>query len=166
MSDNNTRYCYLNGEYLPLDQAQVSVLDRGFIFGDAIYEVIPASSGGLFALTDHLKRLQRNLDEVGIRNPMSDAQWRDVLSEVINLNGVVAGSVYAQVTRGVAERDHVFPQHAEPTVFVMFRAASVSNALAHVSAVTLDDNRWSRCDIKSTSLLPNVLLRKDRKSVV
>ena len=153
------RICYLNGEYLPLAQARVSVLDRGFIFGDAVYEVIIASGGRIFALEEHLARLANSLHAVSISNPCSELEWQALLTRLVSENGAGEQAIYVQVTRGVAERDHAFPSAATPTVFAMSRALTVAGGLARVDAMVLPDNRWLRCDIKSTSLLPNVLLR-------
>ena len=153
------RICYLNGEYLPLAQARVSVLDRGFIFGDAVYEVISASGGRIFALEEHLARLANSLHAVLISNPCSELEWQALLTRLVSENGAGEQAIYVQVTRGVAERDHAFPSAATPTVFAMSRALTVAGGLARVDAMVLPDNRWLRCDIKSTSLLPNVLLR-------
>jgi len=154
---------YLNGEFLPLDQARVSVLDRGFIFGDGVYEVIPVYSRHAFRLAEHLKRLQRSLDAIRLANPMTDAEWVQLIEEVIARNPGEDQSVYLQVTRGVARRDHAFPKSARPTVFMMSGPLvtpgreAVENGVAAVSAI---DNRWLRCDVKSVSLLPNCLLRQ------
>ena len=110
---------YLNGEFLPLDQARVSVLDRGFIFGDGVYEVIPAYSRRAFRLPEHLRRLQNSLDSVRIANPMQDAEWTRLIGELIQRTAHEDQSVYLQVTRGVAKRDHAFPKDAKQTVFMM-----------------------------------------------
>ncbi|MGE0482953.1 MAG: aminotransferase class IV [Gammaproteobacteria bacterium] len=153
--------CYLDGEFLPLAAARVSVLDRGFIFGDAVYEVLPVVDGRMFALEEHLRRLRRSLDAVGIISPMTDRDWQDRLDELVARNGGADLSIYLQVTRGVAPRDHAFPENVVPTVFAMCRPLVVSSGIGVVRAVTLADNRWLRCDIKSTSLLANVLLRNE-----
>jgi D-alanine transaminase len=159
MSVGAGRICYLNGEYLPLAEARVSVLDRGFIFGDAVYEVIVASGGRIFALEEHLARLTNSLAAVLIEDPLTEEQWQSVLERLVDENGGGEQSLYVQVTRGVAERDHGFPVGVKPTVFVMSRTLTAKTALDVVDAVVVTDNRWLRCDIKSTSLLPNVLLR-------
>ncbi len=153
------RVCYLNGEYLPLNEARVSVLDRGFIFGDAVYEVMIASDGHIFALEEHLVRLANSLHAVLITNPFGELEWQTLLSRLVRENGDGEQSIYLQVTRGVAERDHAFPSGVTPTVFAMSRPLIVTGGLARVDAMVLADNRWQRCDIKSTSLLPNILLR-------
>jgi D-alanine transaminase len=154
---------FLNGRLLPLDEAKVPVLDRGFIFGDGVYEVVPVYSRVAFRLEEHLQRLERSLGETGIRNPYARTQWRDTVYRVIDAQPFEDQSVYFQVTRGVAKRDHAFPKNAEPTVFVM------SNPLVPPPpeqveqggrAISAQDFRWLRCDIKSTSLLGNCLLRQ------
>ncbi|GAB6044380.1 D-amino acid aminotransferase [Endothiovibrio diazotrophicus] len=157
--------CYLNGEQLPLDQAKVSVLDRGFLLGDGVYEVIPAYGGHLFRLTEHLTRLQSSLDGVRIPNPLSDEQWAAALEAVLGANGGGDQSVYLQVSRGpAAKRDHAFPQEVHPTVFIMSAPLSVPPAEQRergIEVVTLEDNRWLRCNLKTIALLPNVLLRQE-----
>ena len=148
---------------MPLADAKVPVLDRGFIFGDGVYEVVPVYSKVPFRLEEHLARLERSLAAVGIRNPYTREQWRAYVSGVIERQPFEDQAVYFQVTRGVAKRDHAFPQHAEPTVFMMSNPlvppppAQVESGAA---AITAQDNRWLRCDIKSISLLGNVLLRQ------
>jgi D-alanine transaminase len=154
---------YLNGEFLPLDEARVPVLDRGFIFGDGVYEVIPAYSRRPFRLPEHLARLQHSLDAVRIGNPLSVAEWTRLVEEVIARNAGEDQSIYLQVTRGVARRDHAFPRDAKPTVFMMSGALVTPSAEKienGVTAVTATDFRWLRCDVKSVSLLGNCLLRQ------
>jgi D-alanine transaminase len=154
---------YLNGKLLPIEQAFVPVLDRGFIFGDGIYEVIPVYSGRPFRLSEHLMRLQHSLDSVRIDNPHSNAEWSGLIHELIARNEPEDQYVYLHLTRGVAKRDHAFPQDAEPTVFMMSNplvTASQELFESGVAAVSAVDNRWDRCDIKAISLLPNVLLRQ------
>jgi len=158
---------YLNGSFLPANEARISPLDRGFIFGDGIYEVIPAYGGKLFRLDEHLKRLDDNLAAVRIRQPLTNAEWTSVLNEVVTRNQAIHGgeqSIYLQVTRGVAERDHGFPdEHVEPTLFIMSSALkplSASVAEQGVAAITHEDIRWKNCHIKSISLLGNILLRQ------
>ena len=154
---------FLNGKVLPLEQAHVSVLDRGFIFGDGVYELIPVYSRVPFRMDEHLTRLERSLGEAKIRNPYSRAQWRSHIYSLIDAQPFEDQGVYFQVTRGVAKRDRAFPKNIEPTVFMM--ANPLVNPPAEVvekgsSAVTAVDNRWLRCDIKSISLIGNVLLRQ------
>ncbi len=153
--------CFLNGEFLPLAEARVPVLDRGFIFGDGVYEVIPALDGRLFAGAAHIERLERSLAAVAIANPETRDGWLALIRQVLAANGGGDQSVYLQVTRGVAERDHAFPAGVAPTVFVMSKPMARASACGRVGAWVLADNRWGRCDIKSTALLANVLLRNE-----
>src|SRR5919202_57130 len=154
---------FLNGRFLPLEEAKISVLDRGFIFGDGVYEVVPVYSKVPFRLEEHLARLERSLSAVSIRNPYTRAQWRAHISELVERQAFEDQGVYFQVTRGVAKRDHAFPKNVEPTVFMMSNpltnppAEQIERGAAAVSAI---DNRWLRCDIKSISLIGNVLLRQ------
>jgi len=154
---------FLNGKLLPLEQATVSVLDRGFIFGDGVYEVVPVYSRVPFRLDEHLARLERSLGETKIRNPYTRAQWRAHIYQLIDAQPFDDQGIYFQVTRGAAKRDHAFPKGVEPTVFMMSNPltnppqAQVDKGAVAVSAV---DNRWLRCDIKSTSLIGNCLLRQ------
>lgn len=154
---------YLNGEFLPLDQAKVPVLDRGFIFGDGIYEVVPAYSRRPFRWPEHLARLKRSLGKIKITNPYSDAQWLTLIESLIQRHPWPNQFIYLHITRGVAKRDHAFPKDCQPTVFAMTSALqAVPEALRSegVAAITLDDQRWLHCDIKSISLLGNVLARQ------
>lgn len=154
---------FLNGRFLPLEQATVPVLDRGFIFGDGVYELIPVYSRAPFRMDEHLARLERSLAAVRIANPYARDKWRSIILELVAKQPWEDQGVYLQVTRGVAKRDHAFPAGVEPTVFAM------SNPLVNppqelvekgVAAVSAPDNRWLRCDIKSISLIGNVLLRQ------
>lgn len=155
---------YLNGEFRPLSEMQVSVMDRGFLFGDGVYEVIPVYGGRLFRLTHHLKRLRNSLDAVRIANPLSTDAWETMLNDLVGRNGGGDQAVYLQVTRGVApRRDHAFPDNVSPTLFAMSTpmAASVdSDSVTGITAITLPDIRWKLCNIKAITLLPNVLLRQ------
>jgi len=154
---------YLNGQFVPDDAACVSVLDRGFIFGDGVYEVIPAYHGCLFRLSEHLQRLQNSLDAIRIINPHSPEQWESILNELIEKNNGGDLSIYLQVTRGVAKRDHALPADIQPTVFAMANPLippDKSTLRDGVRAITGDDYRWLNCHIKAISLLPNVLLRQ------
>lgn len=163
--------CYLNGNYTTLDKAQVSVLDRGFIFGDGIYEVIPIYRGQPFRLKQHLARLTRSLAEVRIPAPLSDKEWADVAQTLIEHYAAQADAqalqmdqlIYIQISRGVAMRDHVMPIGLAPTVFVMINA--MKQPAAHdrqngVACITAEDFRWERAHIKSTSLLGAVFARQ------
>jgi len=154
---------YLNGEFLPLDEAKIPVLDRGFIFGDGVYEVIPVFHGKAFRLEHHLQRLETNINAIKINNPQSKTGWASIINEVISRNNPTDQSVYLQVTRGIAKRDHKFPHDIEPTVFVMSNPLTEvpeSELENGVTAITLDDIRWQYCNIKSIALLPNILLRQ------
>jgi D-alanine transaminase len=159
----NDPITYLNGDYTPLSKAKVSVLDRGFIFGDGVYEVIPVYGGRPFRLPHHLQRLRDSLDAIRIANPLSDADWGEVIQKVVADNGGGDQSVYLQVTRGVARRDHSFPADTPPTVLVMSSelvAPSYEEVARGIEAVTMVDIRWLHCHIKAISLLPNVLFRQ------
>jgi len=154
---------YLNGEYLPLNEAKVSVLDRGFIFGDGVYEVIPAYGGRALRFEHHMQRLNNSLNAVRIENPLSISQWQTIIDKLITETGHQDQSIYLHITRGVAKRDHRFPDESHPTVFVMSNILyPVDNNLLQtgVAAVTLDDIRWQFCNIKAIALLPNILLRQ------
>jgi D-alanine transaminase len=154
---------HLNGQFLPLEEARVPVLDRGFIFGDGVYEVIPVYSRHPFRLQDHLKRLQHSLDGIRLANPHSDAEWTALVRELIARNEGEDQYLYLHITRGVAKRDHAFPKDTPPTVFMMSSPLLPPDPALRqngVAAVTAVDNRWLRCDIKAISLLPNVLLRQ------
>jgi D-alanine transaminase len=154
---------YLNGDFLPIEEARVPVLDRGFIFGDGVYEVIPVYSHKPFRLAEHLLRLQHSLDGIRLQNPHSDKEWSALLEQIIACNDGDDQYLYLHITRGVARRDHAFPKGVIPTVFIMSNPllAPPRELLATgVAAITANDNRWLRCDIKAISLLPNVLLRQ------
>jgi len=154
---------YLNGEYLPLAEARISVLDRGFIFGDGVYEYIPVYSRKPFRMREHLGRLQASLDNIRLDNPHDEADWTQRIHALIAAQDYDDQALYIQITRGVAPRDAAFPINTPPTVFMMAHALPTPSAelkAAGVSAITAADNRWLRCDIKSVSLLPNVLLRQ------
>ena len=155
---------YLDGVFLPLAEAKLSPLDRGFLFGDGVYEVIPVYAGRLFHLPAHLKRLQHSLDGIRLKNPLSDARWTALLQELVDKNRGGDQAVYLQVTRGAdVGRDHSFPAKAPATVFAMSSPlGGLPEELKTKGArvVTLQDIRWQRCDIKCTALLGNVLLRQ------
>jgi D-alanine transaminase len=154
---------YLNGQFLPLEEAKVSVLDRGFIYGDGVYEVVPVYGRRPFRMAQHLARLQYSLDGVRMRNPHDDARWAALIAELVAQQPFDDQAVYLQVTRGVARRDHAFPAGVEPTVFMMSNPLTVPSreqVERGVAVVTAADNRWHRCDLKTTSLLGNVLMRQ------
>jgi D-alanine transaminase len=154
---------YLNGTFMPIEEARIPVLDRGFIFGDGVYEVIPVYSRRPFRLPEHLLRLQHSLDGIRLRNPHTDSEWGGLLEQIIARNDSDDQYLYLHVTRGVAKRDHAFPKGASPTVFIMSNPLLPPPAellTTGATAITAEDNRWLRCDIKGISLLPNVLLRQ------
>jgi D-alanine transaminase len=154
---------FLNGKLLALEDAKIPVLDRGFIFGDGVYELVPVYSRVPFRLDEHLARLERSLAAVSIRNPYPRAQWREHIFALIDAQTFEDQGVYFQVTRGVAKRDHAFPKNTEPTVFMMSNPLvnpPPSQVESGSAAVSAQDNRWLRCDIKSISLIGNVLLRQ------
>ncbi|HBC56956.1 MAG TPA: D-amino acid aminotransferase [Gammaproteobacteria bacterium] len=155
--------CWLNGEFLPLEDAKIHVLDRGFIFGDSIYEVIPVYGGKLFRLEEHLQRLINNLAAVKIDPKLNVQELRGLLEALVEHNGSGDLSVYVQVSRGVAARDHAFPELCLATIFAMANplvGCSEKTLSEGASAITLDDIRWRYCHIKTTSLLANILLRQ------
>ena len=152
--------CYLNGEFLPLEEAKISVLDRGFIFGDGVYEVVPVFNGRPFRLGEHLQRLANSLEAIGIADPFTEAEWTTLLTTLIARNGAGDQSLYLQITRGVAKRDHVLPTPVAPTVFAMTTRLGAPPVPVPVSAISCEDSRWKFCHIKATALLPNVLLRQ------
>jgi len=155
---------FFNGEYLPIADVSVSPMDRGFLFGDGIYEVVPIYGGQPLLMEAHLARLDRSLQEIGIENPHTTAQWQDVVSSLAARNGGGNLTIYLQVTRGAdSGRDQVFPENITPTVFGMASDLPDYQYDSGVKAITLPDNRWGRCDIKSTSLLANVLARQHAK---
>ena len=159
--------CYLNGRYQPVSQASVNVMDRGFIFGDGIYEVVPVYGRRLFRFDEHMARLSRSLSKLRIDNPHSREEWlglaRSLVNSTFESTGATDQLVYIQVTRGVAPRDHVMPQGLKPTVFLManpMKPATPEQRHQGVACTTARDFRWERGDIKSTSLLGNVLARQ------
>jgi D-alanine transaminase len=155
---------YLNGSFLPLEDACVPVMDRGFLFGDGVYEVIPVYGGRLFRLAQHLQRLQNSLDGVRIGNPLTANAWRELLEELVSRNPGSNQAVYLQVTRGAApKRDHAFPADVRPTVFAMSNPLPEARDIAGehgIHAITLPDIRWQHCNIKAITLLPNIMLRQ------
>jgi D-alanine transaminase len=155
--------CYLDGEFGPLAAAKVSVLDRGFIFGDGVYEVVPVYGRRLFRFDEHMARLARNLGKVRIANPHGSAKWLETCRKLIAAQGSSDQLVYIQVTRGVAMRDHVMPPDIMPTVFMMtspMKPPTAEQRHHGVACLSARDFRWERGDIKSTSLLGNVLARQ------
>jgi D-alanine transaminase len=157
------RTAWFNGSFMPLAEVRISPLDRAFLFGDAVYEVIPVHAGQAFLLDPHLDRLERSLHELGIRNPCRRTEWIEIISGLIEQNGGGNLSVYLQVSRGAdIKRDHAFPsENVQPTVFGMVSTmADPHPEQLGLRAITCADQRWSRCDIKSTALLANLLARQ------
>lgn len=159
--------CYLNGEFSSLQDAKISVLDRGFIFGDGVYEVLPAYGGRIFRLEQHLARLDRSLAELRMSNPLPREQWlaiaRQLLADHAARTGAADQIIYIQITRGVAVRDHVMVEGIAPTVFVMcssMKPPTEAQRTEGVDCVTADDFRWQKAHIKSTSLLGAVFARQ------
>lgn len=151
---------YLNGALTPLSEAKIPVLDRGFIFGDGVYEVIPMYDRRLFRAKQHMTRLFRSLSEIRIPNPHTEEEWMALIGQVADAHPADTQLLYMQVTRGVAKRMHAFPPDVTPTVFIMTNALTTpsTEAVANgIACVSVEDQRWMRCDIKSTSLLGNVL---------
>jgi D-alanine transaminase len=150
---------YLNGEFLPQDQARVSPLDRGFLFGDGVYEVIPVFKGQCFLLKEHFARLEQSLAAIQLPSPLSEADWEKVFDRLIAENGPEQ-SLYLQITRGPAEkRTHQFPPEVHPTVFAMSSSLTPVKTQG-IKAITAPDTRWKCCNIKSLNLLANVLHRQ------
>ena len=163
--------CYLNGVFSPLNEAKVSVMDRGFIFGDGVYEVVPVYAGRPFRFTQHMARLDRSLRELRIPNPMTPDQWQGLVGELLTRFAASTGVpssqgdqlIYIQITRGVAMRDHVMPANLTPTLFAMvntMRTPSAEQLAQGVACVTAEDFRWQKAHIKSTSLLGAVFARQ------
>ncbi|TQV65494.1 MAG: D-amino acid aminotransferase [Halothiobacillaceae bacterium] len=157
---------HLNGQFMPLDEARVSVLDRGFLFGDGVYEAIPVYGGRMLRGDEHIERLERSLDGIRIVHPMSRAAWLDMLADLVKKNGGGDQSVYLQVTRGAPpRRDHAFPpEGTPPTVFAMCTPLvpiPATWASEGAAAITVPDIRWLRCDLKTIQLLGNVLARQE-----
>jgi len=159
--------CYLNGEFTTLPEAKVSVMDRGFLLGDGVYEMIPAYEGRLFRFNEHMARLERSLVELRIANPMAPAQWKEIALRLLAAHAALAGpgpqAIYIQVTRGVAMREHIMVGGLAPTVFVMANAATTvpgGQREQGVACVTAEDFRWRKAHIKAISLLGSVFARQ------
>lgn len=157
---------FVNGRFVPLADATVSVEDRGFQFGDGIYEVIRTYGGRPFELEAHLARLDRSAQALGLRQPYSRQQWTQFIREAIQRAAFPEAKIYVQITRGVAPRDHAYSDDLVPTVVMTvreFRPLNPTVRAAGVEAMTIEDIRWGRCDIKSVNLLANVLARQQAK---
>lgn len=157
---------FLNGRFMPLEKAVVPVEDRGYQFGDGVYEVIRTYHGVPFQLEAHMARLERSATAIGLPMPFRTSEWLGYVAEGIRLAGYADSKVYIQLTRGVAARDHLFPVGTPPTAVMTVRQMrSLDPVLCAngVSAITVEDIRWGRCDIKSVNLLPNVMARQQAK---
>jgi D-alanine transaminase len=156
--------CYLDGEFLPLGEARVTPMDRGFLFGDGVYEVVPVYSRRPFRLDEHLARLQKSLAAIRLDNPLTESQWQDVVTRLVATAEWDDQSVLLQVTRGpMAVRNHAFPATVTPTVFCLVEPLHTPPAALRetgIAAVSAADFRWLRCNVKATSLLANCLLRQ------
>ena len=161
-----SRIVFLNGSFLPIEEAKVPFMDRGFMFGDGVYEGVGVLDGRLIDNEAHLERLERSLNEVRIPNPYTRAEWTAFQEEIARRNGMSEGFIYFQVTRGVAERDFFFPEGAKPTVAMFTQAKAIADAPAArtgIAVVTVPDLRWERRDIKAISLLAQVLAKQAAK---
>ncbi len=159
---NGIRQVYLNGAFLPPAEARVSAFDRGFVFGDGVYEVIPVFGGRLLRLPQHLARLDNSLRKIRMTNPLPATEWQRVFERLVEIQGGGELSIYLQVTRGVAPRDHAFPPNIAPTVFAYatpLKYPPAEQVERGIAAITAPDIRWLRCDIKAIALLPNAMLR-------
>jgi len=163
MSDKTVQIAYLNGDYLPLEKAKISTQDRGFLFGDGVYEVIPVYQKQIFTLDAHIERLKHSLEATSILNPLTDNDWQKLLYKIVHLHPWQNQYLYIQVTRGVQlQRDHLPEPDLTPTLYIYsnelkpLASTIVENG---ISAITLEDIRWLRCDIKAITLLPNILLK-------
>ena len=154
---------YLNGEFKPIEEASVSVLDRGFTFGDGVYEVIPIFNRKIFRFSEHITRLENSLREIYMSNPLKENEWRDIFNKLIDSLEQVNQSIYLQITRGVSRRDHDISIADKPTVFAMSRPLETNNFSSGIKAITHEDIRWQLCNIKATTLLPSILLRHKAK---
>jgi D-alanine transaminase len=154
---------YLNGEFKPLAEASVNVLDRGFTFGDGVYEVIPVFNRKIFRFDEHLQRLENSLNAIYIENPFNKDDWNTIFTQLIDSLEETNQSIYLQITRGVTERDHDISLADKPTVFAMSRPIIKKDLSSGIKAITNEDIRWQYCDIKAITLLPSVLLRHKAK---
>ena len=154
---------YLNGEFKPIEEASISVLDRGFTFGDGVYEVIPIFNRKIFRFSEHIMRLENSLREIYMSNPLKENEWRDIFNKLIDSLEQANQSIYLQITRGVSRRDHDISIADKPTVFAMSRPLETNNFSSGIKAITHEDIRWQLCNIKATTLLPSILLRHKAK---
>lgn len=159
-----SRIVFLNGSFLPIEEARVPIMDRGFLFADGVYEGMGVLGGRLIDNDAHLARLERSLKEVRIPNPYSPADWTRLEEDLVRRNGMMEGFLYLQITRGVAERDFLFPKDATPTVMMFTQAKSIVHsplAETGIAVVSVPDLRWKRRDVKSLSLLAQVLAKQE-----
>ncbi len=160
---------YLNGKFIPIEQAKVSVLDRGFLFGDGVYEVIPVYAGQPFRLPQHLQRLQYSLKEIRLAEPIDSQALKIIIDKLIIENGDGDLAIYLQITRGIApQRLHTFPAEIQATIFISatrLPRPEIAKLAKGFAAITSEDIRWRRCDIKTISLLPNILMRQQAADV-
>ena len=154
---------YLNGEFKPIEEASVNVLDRGFTFGDGVYEVIPIFNRKIFRFSEHIMRLENSLREIYMNNPLKENEWRDIFNKLIDSLEQANQSIYLQITRGVSRRDHDISIADKPTVFAMSRPLETNNFSSGIKAITHEDIRWQLCNIKAITLLPSILLRHKAK---
>ena len=154
---------YLNGEYKPLAEASVNVLDRGFTFADGVYEVIPVFNRKLFRFEEHYQRLLNSLKAIYMDDPLTKKEWLDIFNKLIDTVEEANQSIYLQITRGVTERDHDISLADKPTLFAMSRPIVKKDLSSGIKAITNEDIRWQYCDIKAIALLPSVLLRHKAK---
>ncbi|MFT5396417.1 MAG: D-alanine transaminase [Gammaproteobacteria bacterium] len=154
---------YLNGEYKPLSEASINVLDRGFTFGDGVYEVIPIFNRTIFRFDEHMQRLENSLKAIFMENPYSSTEWSSIFENLIETVEQTEQSIYLQITRGVTERDHDISLAENPTIFAMSRPIEKKDLSDGINAITHEDIRWQYCDIKAITLLPSVLLRHKAK---
>ncbi|MCG8378401.1 MAG: aminotransferase class IV [Proteobacteria bacterium] len=154
---------YLNGEFKALKDASINVLDRGFTFGDGVYEVIPAFNKTIFRLEEHIQRLERSLAAIYMDNPLSQNEWSSIFTKLIESTDHTEQSIYLQITRGITARDHDISLAEEPTVFIMSRPIEKNSYSEGIKAITHEDIRWQYCNVKAITLLPSVLLRHRAK---
>jgi D-alanine transaminase len=154
---------YLNGEYKPLAEATINVLDRGFTFGDGVYEVIPVFNRTVFRFDEHIQRLENSLKAIYIENPITRNDWKGIFQKLIESVEQENQSIYLQITRGVSERDHDISLANDPTVFAMSRPIIKKDLTSGIKAILHEDIRWQYCDIKAITLLPSIILRHKAK---
>lgn len=163
MTKEASQIAYLNGDFLPIEKAKISTQDRGFLFGDGVYEVIPVYGKHIFTLEAHLNRLKRSLKETAILNPLTDKEWHKLLNKIVHLHAWQNQYLYIQVTRGTQlQRDHLPESDLTPTLYIYtnpLKPLSEDIQENGIHAITLEDIRWLRCDIKAITLLPNIMLK-------